>query len=194
MYKYILRLLFFIVIITISSFSNLKAQGGKIKNKFEVGIGYVQIGTSKFDGLLIVNEFDHLFFSRLEGAINFGFGKGISYDGFLPVYASSFFNCNTNLSFIPIKYRDIYKLKFGTGIAYLNWDQVSAASGSHNSEGVFVVDKYNFNTISTFGYNLLIENEINVYKQLNVSLLLYIQHYRNKDSIGGGMLKFGYSF
>ncbi|HRQ31050.1 MAG TPA: hypothetical protein PLU49_13290, partial [Saprospiraceae bacterium] len=141
----------------------------------------------------IMNEIDYSIAKRLELSMSFGLGKGLLYDLKWPSVTSTF-QLNTNLFFIPLIIRNKYKFKLGTGFSIYNLNEGSAVTGYYDPDGHFVITDYYFTQYTTYGFNVLIENELLLYKNISAAFLLFFQRYQNRDTNAGGMLKMGYNF
>lgn len=186
---------FFSLILLVSSISltTLNAQEKPLKYRYELGAGISLFGSGDITCVSILNEFDYLVSKRLEGSLNFGFGKGLTRSNYLPVFSFSTFQGNINLYYIPLNINR-YKLKLGTGLSVFVLNEAGTLVGSRGPNGEYIVHEYNLNDYTTLGYNLLIENEIMMHKQFSLAFLLYGQFYRSDDTNAGGMLKLGYNF
>ncbi len=188
------QVLFYLFMFSISISKSLKAQQTYKSNNYKLGLGYVLLGSGDVNSFIIVNEFSRSFTKKFEGSLNFGFGKGIPNENFSKLFSLSLFQINVNTMFIPIDFKNKLKLKFGTGVSYLNIDKVGAAFGYYDVNGNFIVEAYNIENFQTIGYNLLFENELNIYSNFTASVLLFGQFYQNNNTIAGGMVKLGYNF
>ena len=164
------------------------------KYKYELGLGVSLLGTGDNTAISIVNEVDYMYSKRLEGSVSFVMGRGIPRYDFLPLFASSFLQLNANILFLPVNFKNKYKLKVGTGLSFFDINSVGTRVGYVDSNGTFIVLEYSFRDYSTLGYNLLIENEFHIYKNFSTSVLLMGQFYKSNDTNAGGVIKFGYSF
>ncbi|HAY71785.1 MAG TPA: hypothetical protein DCX89_07825, partial [Saprospirales bacterium] len=75
-----------------------------------------------------------------------------------------------------------------------NLNEGSAVTGYYDPDGHFVITDYYFTQYTTYGFNVLIENELLLYKNISAAFLLFFQRYQNRDTNAGGMLKMGYNF
>lgn len=181
------------IIINFFLVTNLMSQDVRLRNKYEFGLRVSLMGTGDITTISLVNEFDHLVSKRIELSINLGFGKGLPRTDFLPLFSSSLFQLNLDGFLLPVVIRS-YKLKVGTGISLFNLNQVGTRVGHREPNGVYVVDQYSIRKYTAFGYNLLIENEIIIFKNISGSILLFGQFYRNNNTNVGGSFKIGYNF
>lgn len=183
-----------IILINFTLIPNLFSQDNYYKSKYELGFGLSLLGTGDITSVSIMNEIDHRVGKMLELSMAIGFGKGIPRYNFLPVFALSTFHINANAYFIPFQIKNIYKLKLGGGYSLFNLNEVGTQSGHIDENNVYIVDKYSINNYTTNGYNVLIENELLIYKNISAAFLLFFQRYQNHDTNAGGMLKIGYNF
>ena len=73
-------------------------------------------------------------------------------------------------------------------------NKAGTSIGQWTPGGGYEVLEYSLENHRTVGYNLLVENEIRLYKNFSTSLLLFGQFYQSRDTNVGAMLKVGYSF
>ncbi len=183
--------LFFMILITL--IPNLFSQDNDYKSKYELGFGLSLLGTGDIPHISIINELDHAVTKRLELSLGLGFGRGLSTNIKFPMAASTF-QTNANIFFTPLLIRDKYKLKLGTGFSLYNLNKLKAYIGYQDLEGNWIITDYYSIYYTTYGFNVLIENELLIYKNISAAFLLFFQRYQNRDTNAGGMLKIGYNF
>lgn len=184
---------YLILLILITFIPDLTAQDKYYKSKYELGFGLSLLGTGDIPHISIMNELDHAVTKRLELSLGLGFGRGMSTNIKFPLAASTF-QTNANLFFAPLLIRDKYKLKLGTGISLYNLNTVFAYGGYWDPDGNWIITDYYSIYYTTYGFNVLIENELLIYKNISAAFLLFFQRYQNRDTNAGGMLKIGYNF
>lgn len=183
--------LFFMILITL--IPNLFSQDNDYKSKYELGFGLSLLGTGDIPHISIINELDHAVTKRLELSLGLGFGRGLSTNIKFPMAASTF-QTNANIFFTPLLIRDKYKLKLGTGFSLYNLNKLKAYIGYQDLEGNWIITDYYSIYYTAYGFNVLIENELLIYKNISAAFLLFFQRYQNRDTNAGGMLKIGYNF
>ncbi len=183
-----------IILVVFSIFAlEANAQDKNLKYKYKLGLGVSLWGRGDYTHTNLLNEFDYKVLNRFEMSLGLGFGKGLPRDEFLPLFSLSTFQINLNGLILPIN-NNFYKLKLGSGISMLVVNKAGTSIGQWTPGGGYEVLEYSLENHRTVGYNLLVENEIRLYKNFSTSLLLFGQFYQSRDTNVGAMLKVGYSF
>lgn len=165
---------------------SLYAQETEKKTDLKIGIGTSLFGMGDMLCLNIENELNYKINKYLATSTSILFGHSKWQED----KRASFINGNINAFFSPFKNTKSNNFKIGTGIS-----AISLASTTLNYRreinGVVVESNYQLNNRSSFGYNIIIEDELKFNEKFLIGIKIYMQDYSNGDSNGGITFKFG---
>jgi hypothetical protein len=160
----------------------------KSSNKFDIrlGTGISLLGSGDINVSIIENELNMKLNSYFATSLSINYGKNRNNDN----RTASFIEGNFNLLLSPFKNTNKNDFRIGTGITFYNiTDSHKISSLCEN--GVLVKDVYQFDTRSSLGYNVSIENSYWFTDKFLVGVKVFTQPFINGDINTGVLLKFG---
>lgn len=162
------------------------AQDFKSRIDLRLGIGTSLLGTGDMQTIMLENEVN----MKLNSYFTFGGELGFGKSDYGVFEHASFIQLNANIFLSPFKNKGRNDFRIGTGPS---WYSVSDAyrSSAHYQNGQPVDEDYKFDTRSSIGFNVIIENSYSITERYLLGLKLFTQPYQNGDINTGILLKFG---
>ncbi|MEM1325818.1 MAG: hypothetical protein AAGI23_07690 [Bacteroidota bacterium] len=181
----IYRLIYFCAFITLAS-TTMLAQS---ETDLRLGIGFSFLGSGDLYAVMLENELNHTLNDYFTLSGNIGYGR--SNNGVFE--AASFLQGNANIFFSPLKNIRRNDLRIGGGLSYCNISDAFQVSGLFRDGGqelaVYALDQR-----TALGFNIIIENTIDLSDRFLLGIKAFTQPYLNGDINSGILMKFGVKF
>lgn len=167
-----------LIVLLLSSLSVFAQKNGH-RFDFRLGIGVSKLGSGDMTATVLENELNRQIsdYFTISASINYGRSDdGVS-------LTASYLQENVNLFVSPFKNSGVNDFRIGTGLTVY---QVSDVAPVNND---LVYDSR-----SSVGYNIILEDSYNVSDRFLIGAKLFTQSYRNFDINTGGMIKVGFRF